>query len=364
MEKFMRLALELAEEYRGFTSPNPMVGAIVVKDNRIIGKGAHCRAGEAHAEVVALQQAGKLAQDATLYVTLEPCNHFGKTPPCTDLIIASGISKVVCAMKDPNPLVCGSGFEKLRKAGIEVVENVLKKEAEQLNEIFIKNVTEKQPFVILKSAITLDGKIASPTNDSKWISNNKSRLEVHKIRNSVDGIIIGKNTFLIDNPRLNVRLDSPTSDPQKIIIVDSLDLKLETILNSNAYKLSSQKPLIICVTDNHSQHIESSDFINHNIILLKFEKNNLKELLQKLMKLGINSILLEGGAGIYTSFIKANLVDKIQLFVAPKIIGDQGISWLGNLPIDYMKDAIQLKDTSFETLDDNIMITSYQNKRN
>ncbi|MFO7896646.1 MAG: bifunctional diaminohydroxyphosphoribosylaminopyrimidine deaminase/5-amino-6-(5-phosphoribosylamino)uracil reductase RibD, partial [Candidatus Cloacimonadales bacterium] len=329
MEKFMRQALALATEYRGFTSPNPLVGAVVVKNGEVIGTGAHRRCGEAHAEVLALQAAGSAAQGATLYVNLEPCAHFGKTPPCTELIIKHKIAKVVCAMQDPNPLVAGKGFQKLRQQGIEVVENVLRSQAEELNEIFSKSITQKQPFVILKSAITLDGKIATSNGNSKWISNSAANLETHKLRNSVDAILCGKATFLTDNPSLNVRLPQPVSDPYKIIICSKLDLDLQEIIKSKAYQAPSQKPLIICTAQSKISDARRTDFSQHQIKLLQF--SDLTDLLNKLYQMQICSILLEGGSGVYSSFLAESLVDKIVLFQAPKIVGSDGIGWTRQL---------------------------------
>ena len=363
MEKFMKLALELAAEFSGFTSPNPLVGAVVVKNGEIVGSGAHEKCGEAHAEVIALNKAGSRAENATLYVTLEPCNHYGETPPCTDLIISHKISKVVCAMQDPNPLVSGRGFAKLRNAGIEVVEGVLQNEAEQLNEIFIKNITEKKPFIILKSAITLDGKIATGNNDAKWISNSLAGEKVHEIRNSVDAIIVGKNTFVLDNPSLNVRLDKPVSDPYKVILSNSFDIDISTIINSKAYKLPSEKPLIICTSKQDISAEKLKEFAKQQIIVINHKKKNLEDLLGKLLKMGIYSILLEGGSGIYTSFIKEKLVDKIILFQAPKIIGDDGISWMRELHIKSMQEAITFQNIASELIGDNIMITIYPQKQ-
>jgi diaminohydroxyphosphoribosylaminopyrimidine deaminase/5-amino-6-(5-phosphoribosylamino)uracil reductase len=361
MENFMRQALALAAEYRGFTSPNPLVGAIVVKDNKIIGTGAHQQAGKEHAEVLALQAAGAAAQGATLYVNLEPCAHFGKTPPCTDLIIKHKIAKVVCAMQDPNPLVAGKGFHKLRQQGIEVVENVLRAEAEELNEIFIKSIKQKKPFVILKSAITLDGKIATHTGNSKWISNPKANLETHKLRNSVDAIITGKNTFRSDNPSLNVRLPQTVSDPHKLIICNKLDLKPQEIIKSKAYLADSTKQLLVCTSQAEISDSLRAEYSQHRICLLQF--SDLNDLLDKLYQKEICSILLEGGSGVYTSFLAEDLVDKIILFQAPKIVGSDGIGWTRNMGISFLADAISFHLHSCQKLADNLMLTLYPEEK-
>ena len=357
MEKFMRKALELASEYHGFTSPNPAVGAVVVKNDKIIATGAHQRAGEAHAEAIALEKAGAAAEGATLYVNLEPCNHYGKTPPCTQKIISAKISKVVCAMRDPNPIVAGSGIAALKKAKIEVVENILRKEAEILNEYFCKSITQHEPFVVLKSAITLDGKIATSTGNSKWISNSLAQVETHKLRNSVDAILVGKNTFFLDNPTLDVRLNKPVSSPYKIIISNNI-IDLEKIKNSNAYLKNNVKPLIIAINNNSLiQNPNYAETKTPNLRIIGFQ--TIEDLLSRLDSLGIQSILLEGGAGVYTSFLQANKVDKIVLFQAPKIIGNDGKSWIDNLNIKMLKDSFDFHLDEIKQLDDNIKITLY-----
>ncbi|MEA1972290.1 MAG: bifunctional diaminohydroxyphosphoribosylaminopyrimidine deaminase/5-amino-6-(5-phosphoribosylamino)uracil reductase RibD, partial [Candidatus Cloacimonadota bacterium] len=352
MEKFMAEAIRLAKKYRGRTSPNPMVGAIVVKEGIIVGRGAHKRAGLAHAEVEALNQAGKKAEGATLYVNLEPCSHFGKTPPCTDLIIRSKISHVVTAIEDPNPLVGGKGHSILQKNGIKVTTGILKKEAEKLNEIFLKNMRTKQPFAILKSAITLDGKIATKVGSSKWITNSKSRERVHRIRSEVDAILVGKNTLMIDNPRLNVRLKNIEKNPFKIVISNSFNF--DKIIKTNVYKLSSKEQLILCTTENKIDQ----RFINDNrIVIVQFD--NIQNLMKQLYSIGICSILVEGGQSTYTSFLKNKLADKIHLFVSNKMIGNEGLGWIGNMAISEIENAIKLVDIEFEQIDNNMLITGY-----
>jgi len=357
MEKFMKIALNLAAEYSGFTSPNPMVGAVVVKDGKVIGSGAHQKAGEPHAEILALEQAGQKAKNATLFVTLEPCSHYGKTPPCTQKIIEAGISRVVSAMKDPNPLVNGKGYQILRDNGIEIITGICEEEAQILNEIFIKNVTQNRPFIILKTAISLDGKIATNCGDSKWLSNKMSRQEVHKIRNSVDAILVGENTFLQDNPKLTVRIGK-SSNPRKIILSEKLNFTFEKLQNSAIFQ--SEKPVILCVPQNNLSVEKKNEFRNKRINLIAFD--DLQNLVSKLKNIGVNSILLEGGSGVYTSFLKEKLVDKLQIFVTEKIIGNDGISWTNNLNISNVKDAIQLKNLEFKKFDNNILISGYLRK--
>ncbi|MBP1718768.1 MAG: riboflavin biosynthesis protein RibD [Deltaproteobacteria bacterium] len=268
-EKYMRLALRLARRGAGATSPNPMVGAVVVRGNRIVGRGYHRQAGEPHAEVLALRSAGEKARGATLYVTLEPCNHFGKTPPCTEAVLKAGIRKVVVGMKDPNPLVSGRGIRRLRRAGIQVEVGEFGEACRELNAAFCKYITSRRPFVILKGALTLDGKIATPSGDSRWITGPESRQEVHRLRQAVDAVMVGIGTVLKDDPLLNVRLSRtrPKHQPLRIVV----DSRLRVPLNSRL--------------------------------------------------VDILSVLLEGGAQINASALRARLVDRFLFFFAPKIVG-------------------------------------------
>ncbi|MCK4695749.1 MAG: bifunctional diaminohydroxyphosphoribosylaminopyrimidine deaminase/5-amino-6-(5-phosphoribosylamino)uracil reductase RibD [Candidatus Cloacimonetes bacterium] len=366
MKQFMRLCLDLAEKYRGYTSPNPMVGAIVVKDNKIVGKGVHKKAGAPHAEVVALEEAGKLAKGSTLFVNLEPCSHFGRTPPCTEKIISSGIKSVIIAMKDPNPKIHGKGITKLQENGINVNVGICENEAKMLNEIYIKHITTCKPFVILKLAITLDGKIASYTGNSKWISNEQSRKKVHQLRNTVDAILIGKKTLLRDNPKLNVRFVDKIKNPRKIILTNSLDIQPEKIKKMEVYKLSNEKPLIMVgiLNQKNQQQKKKLENIGIEIILINKTGNelNLEELLRELGKREITSLIIEGGSQVYTSFLKANLIDKAYFFLSPKIIGEEGLKWIGKLGSKRVEDSIQLKNIKFNNYGDNIQISGYFNQ--
>lgn len=364
MKHYMKLALELAAKWKGFTSPNPVVGAVVVKNDTIVGQGAHKKAGGPHAEVFALEEAGQASEGSTLYVTLEPCSHHGKTPPCTDKIIESGVAKVVAAMEDPNPLVAGRGLKKLEEAGIEVEVGLCEEEARKLNEIFIKYILTRKPYVILKTAISLDGKIAASSGDSKWITNELSRIRVHQIRNQVDGIVVGKNTLLQDDPRLNVRLEGKSSDPQKIVLMGELDLTIDELEGKQVFKLSSQEnPLILVVFEDGitNSQIDKLKELGVEVILLpkKDGQLDLDQLLMELAGRGITSILLEGGNGLYTGFLKEELVDKIYLFQAPKIVGDEGLNWVGSMGNGAISESLQLKDVDYEPIADNILTIGY-----
>lgn len=313
---YMKLALQLAERGRSTVSPNPMVGCVIVKNNQIIGQGFHQRAGDAHAEIHALNAAGAEARDATAYVTLEPCCHFGRTPPCTQALIKAGIKKVVIACGDTNSLVGGKGIDELKAAGIEIETGLCESEAKQLNEIFFHYIKYKRPFVIAKWAMSLDGKIATHPNDSRQISNKAATEQVHQTRQRVDAILVGANTARQDNPLLTARINNQTNKhPLRVI----LSTQAELPVNLNIFDPNLPgKTLIAATTDSlaiHSDHIE----------ILTLPKNNrglvdLPSLLDELGKREITSLLVEGGNKVHESFFKENLVNKIQVYLAPTII--------------------------------------------
>ena len=322
-EKYMRLALRLARRGAGATSPNPMVGAVVVRGNRIVGRGYHRQAGEPHAEVLALRSAGEKARGATLYVTLEPCNHFGKTPPCTEAVLKAGIRKVVVGMKDPNPLVSGRGIRRLRRAGIQVEVGEFGEACRELNAAFCKYITSRRPFVILKGALTLDGKIATPSGDSRWITGPESRQEVHRLRQAVDAVMVGIGTVLKDDPLLNVRLSRtrPKHQPLRIVV----DSRLRVPLNSRLVQTACRYPTLIATTRAASpSKIRRLEKVNVEVWALPKNsrgKVNLKILMKRLGDRDILSVLLEGGAQINASALRARLVDRFLFFFAPKIVG-------------------------------------------
>lgn len=319
--KFMKRALQLAKKGEGFVNPNPMVGSVIVIDDEVVAEGWHEVYGGNHAEINALANAPKDLSKATMYVTLEPCSHYGKTPPCVDRIIESGIKKVVISMEDPNPLVSGNGIRLLRKAGIEVIENVLKEESQSLNEVFIKYISTKIPFVLMKTAMTLDGKIASKTGDSKWITSEESRKYVHSLRHKFKGIMVGIGTVIQDDPMLNIRhLEGDYVNPIRIVV----DTNGRIPLNSKIIKSAKEIPVILAVSEGIEVDKEKSLKI-HGVEIIKVplldNRLNLKYLLIELGKLGIDSILLEGGGNLNWGMLSENLVDKIEAFVGSKIIG-------------------------------------------
>ncbi len=361
--KFMKKALELAENGIGYTNPNPLVGAVIVKEGNIIGEGYHEFFGGPHAEINAFKNATEDVTGATMYVSLEPCSHYGKTPPCAEAIVHNGIKKVVIAMEDPNPEVSGRGIKLLRENNIEVITGVLQEESRKLNEIFIKYITTKLPFCLLKSAMTLDGKIASVTGDSKWITNNESRQYVHKLRNRMSAVMVGAGTVMKDDPFLNTRLiNGDGRDPVRIIVDSSARIPVSsTVLNLK----SRAKTIIATTTLAEDEKLKELEKKGAEIIVTPISetKVDLKYLMKALGDRDIDSVLLEGGSELNYSAIKENIVDKINIFVAPKIIGGREAKTpVGGVGIEFMKDAVLLKDIKTVTFGQDIMIEGYLDK--
>ena len=366
----MQRAIALAKKGAGFVNPNPMVGCVVVKDNEIITEGYHEYYGGFHAERNALTNTTADCKDATLYVTLEPCCHYGKTPPCTEIIIEKGIKKVVVGLLDPNPLVAGKGIKILEDAGIEVVTGVEVEEIKELNKVFLKYINTKRPYVLLKTAMTLDGKIASYTGDSKWITNEKSRKLVHKLRSEMMGIVAGIGTVKADNPMLNCRIEvqQPTADSRQPNIHQPIRIIVDTnasiSLDSNIVKTANEYRTILAVSNQLSAVCNQSkidELKSYNVEILYCEEKDghvdINDLMIKLGQKGIDSILLEGGATLNAAFLEAGCVDEVYAFIAPKIIGgEHSKSPVGGQGIELMKDAIMLKDIKIETFDNDILI--------
>jgi len=354
-EKYMELALELANLGQGNVNPNPMVGAVVVKDSQIIGRGYHKIYGGPHAEVFALDEAGIEASGATIYVTLEPCSHYGKTPPCAEKIIQMGIKRCVIATLDPNPLVAGKGVKLLEEAGIEVKINVLKDAALKQNIVFFKYIEEKIPYLFLKCAITLDGKIATKSGDSKWISNEMARERVQELRHKYMGIMVGINTLLGDNPRLNARIEGG-NNPHRIVV----DPNFKTPEDYNFIQNNSDtKSIIITSKGNiHSEkHLKFEKDYNVKFIFLDGKRFLMKDILEEIGKLGIDSILLEGGNSMISMAFKEKALDGGEIFIAPKITGDnKAIPFISGFDIEGMKESIELKDVKFKVYGDNVAI--------
>lgn len=331
----MRLALDLSLRGQGMVEPNPMVGAVIEKDGVVIGVGWHEKFGGHHAEVHALNQAGENARGSTLHVTLEPCCHHGKTPPCVDAIIRSGVKRVVYAMQDPNPLVAGKGIEALLAHGIQVVPSELKMEAEKIHAPFAKRICLGMPFVIAKWAMTLDGKIANRNGESKWISNDASRKMVHELRGRMDAILVGIGTVLKDDPMLTARPPGPRV-PWRIV----LDSSARIPLDSQLVKTAREAPTLV-VVDSNAPRQKIVDLENQGVrvlqLLAKSHEDQLFELLKYLGKLGHQNLLVEGGAKVLGSFWDARLVDECHVFIAPKLFGGEGApSPIGGLGSDQL----------------------------
>uniref|UniRef100_UPI0038CD1BF5 bifunctional diaminohydroxyphosphoribosylaminopyrimidine deaminase/5-amino-6-(5-phosphoribosylamino)uracil reductase RibD n=1 Tax=Tepidibacter aestuarii TaxID=2925782 RepID=UPI0038CD1BF5 len=359
----MKRAIELALKGKGYTSPNPLVGAVIVNKGRIIGEGYHEYYGGAHAEVNAINSAFENVQGATMYVTLEPCSHFGKTPPCAQLLIDKKIKKVIIGMMDPNPIVAGRGIKLLRDNDIEVTVGVLEQEVKELNEIFIKYISTKLPFCILKTAMTLDGKIATNIGDSKWITNKKSREYVHEIRHQVSGIMVGIGTVLADDPSLTTRLvDEEGIDPIRIIV----DTKCRIPLDAKVLNINSKEKTIIATTKKADKNkLELIKEKGAEIIITPLKNNqvDLGYLIKKLGEMEIDSILIEGGSTLNYSILKEGCVDKVISFIAPKIIGgDNAKTPVGGIGIEYVKNAIELENIKLKMFEQDIMIEGYLRK--
>ena len=366
----MQRAIALARKGAGFVNPNPMVGCVIVKDGKIIGEGYHEYYGGFHAERNALSKNDTDFKDATLYVTLEPCCHHGKTPPCTDIIIEKGIKKVIVGLLDPNPLVAGKGISTLQNAGIEVVTGVEEDEIKELNKVFLKYIKTRHPYVLLKTAMTLDGKIASHTGDSKWITNEKSRQLVHKLRSELMGIVAGIGTVNTDDPMLNCRYDGQQAtgncqrsvrQPIRIIV----DTKASISLESQIVKTAKEFRTILAVSRRDARSSVFNDKLellkSFNVEILFCEEKDghvdINDLMIKLGEMGIDSLLLEGGATLNAAFLEVGCVDEVYAFIAPKIIGGANSkSPIGGKGIDFIKDAIMLKDIKIEQFDNDILI--------
>ncbi len=360
--EFMKKALRLALRGEGCTSPNPMVGAVCVLGGRIVGRGYHKKAGLAHAEIEAFADAAKKGislKGATLYVTLEPCCHTEKlTPPCTDAIIASGVSDVVVGAIDPNPKVSGKGVAKLRENGITVRTGVLERECTETNEFFNKHVVSGLPFVILKCASTLDGKIASATGDSKWIGSLKQRKIAHRLRKRVDAVIIGINTVLADDPGLDVRLVGGTvRQPVPVIMDSKLSISPEA-------KVFSTHPRSIIATTEAAAPVKEKRLRELGAEILRFESDATgrvpaADLLRELGAMGMCGVLVEGGSRVGACFLREGLVDKVVFFYAPKIIGGDGVSMVGDLGKQSIENAISIKNIKVRRFGDEVMIEGY-----
>lgn len=358
-EKYMRLALDLALKAQGMTRPNPLVGAVIVKDGHVVGTGYHRKAGGPHAEVFALCEAGSKARGGTIYTNLEPCSHQGRTPPCAGQIIDAGLSRVVSAMEDPNPRVAGRGFDLLRKAGVEVSVGVLAGEARKVNEAFCKYITRGVPFVALKTATTLDGKVATTTGMSRWITGEESRHFVHQLRQYYDAILTGAGTVLKDDPRLNVRLTDKGQDPIRVVV----DSRGRIPLEAKVFILPAKDPTILAVTtEAPPEKIARLQEMGVQVLVLPAKEGrvDLHALLKELGKREITSLLVEAGGTLNYSLLADGLVDKAYIFLAPLIFGGQSApTSVDGQGIEDIAHAWRLEDMGIDKYGEDILLTGY-----
>lgn len=360
--QYMKRALELAEKGIGRTNPNPLVGAVIVKNGKIIGEGYHEKYGQAHAEVNAINRAVENVEGAVLYVNLEPCSHFGKTPPCADLIIEHKISRVVIGSLDPNPKVAGMGVEKLKNAGIHVEVGMLDEWCKRLNEVFLHYITTGTPYVVLKTAMSLDGKIATSSGESKWITGEPARSDVQRLRNQLTGIMVGVNTVIQDDPLLTCRMEGGRN-PRRIIV----DSRLRIPDTSQVLQNQQDNPTIIATIEeaglNCPQRIRQLEKTGAEIVLCKSLKNkvDLEDLMEKLGQRKIDSILLEGGAALNDSALAQGIVQKVISYIAPMIIGgEESKTPVGGKGITALNQAYKLTIDQVEPIGQDIKITAYR----
>ncbi len=355
-EFYMKLALENAKAMKGQTDPNPLVGSVIVNHNRVVGIGAHLKAGEPHAEIHAIRMAGEHARGGTIYVTLEPCSHHGRTGPCAVAIVEAGIKKVVIATLDPNPVVSGNGVKILKEAGIEVTIGICENEAKKINEVFNKFIVEQRPFVTLKSGLTLDGKIATHTSDSKWITSEEARHDVHQLRNENMAILVGVNTVIKDNPELTTRIPNGRN-PIRVILDSSLRIPLESKVitdgQAETWIFTSQ-----CFDEEKRVTLES---LGVRVFLTKgMHQVDVKEVVGILGSQQVSSLLIEGGGTINASFLENELIDKAVLYIAPKLLGGMNSpTFLEGIGPEKMADAIDLLDVEVTPIGRDFKFSGY-----
>jgi diaminohydroxyphosphoribosylaminopyrimidine deaminase / 5-amino-6-(5-phosphoribosylamino)uracil reductase len=351
-EQYIKRTLRLALRAQGMTSPNPMVGAVLIKNGRILSEDFHRKAGTPHAEALAIAKAGDKAKGSTLYVNLEPCCHTEKrTPPCTKEIIRAGIKKVIIAMKDPNPKVSGMGIAELEGAGIEVRSGILEDQAKRLNESYIKYITTGKPFVTLKIAMTLDGKIATPEGESKWITGEKARKQVHRLRSSVDAVLTAIGTVKADNPQLTARFKG-SKNPVRVVIDPNLEIPTDA-------KILQTPPQTIIVTKSPAGRTDAIEKSGVQIIHFE-EKLDLQRLMEKLGKLHMTSVLIEGGSSLNAHALEDGIVDKVMIFIASKLIGGKdSYPAVGGKSFRKLEEAYRLQDIRIRKIGDDILIKGY-----
>jgi len=352
-EQAMRLALREARRGLGRTSPNPAVGAVLVKGGRVLASGHHARAGSPHAEVVALKRAGARARGADLFTTLEPCSHWGRTPPCCAAILAAGVRRVFVGSRDPNPLVNGRGIRRLRRAGVAVEAGVLGAECNALNEAWFRFITSGRPHVTLKAAATLDGKIATRTGDSRFVSSARSRALVHRMRDRSDAVLVGSGTARADDPRLGARLPGGRGrDPLRVVLDSRLSLPRTLALFRPG---TGGQTLVAHVSGRPPPPLPGVEFLRCRA---RGGRVDLEDLLRKLGKRGVTSLLVEGGAQVSRAFLAAGLVDRLLLFLAPKLVGGDGLSWVAGPGVSRMANALGVADLQVSRVGGDILLSA------
>ncbi|URN92623.1 MAG: bifunctional diaminohydroxyphosphoribosylaminopyrimidine deaminase/5-amino-6-(5-phosphoribosylamino)uracil reductase RibD [Candidatus Pristimantibacillus lignocellulolyticus] len=353
---YMRLALDNARAMKGQTEPNPLVGSVIVNNNRIVGIGTHLKAGEPHAEIHAIRMAGEQARNGTIYVTLEPCSHYGRTGPCALAIVEAGIKKVIIATLDPNPVVAGNGVKILQDAGIEVVVGVMGEESRQMNEVFNKFIVEKKPYITMKAGSTLDGKIATHTLDSKWITSDEARHDAHVLRNEHMAILVGVNTVIEDNPELTTRIVNGRN-PIRIVLDSTLRIPLDAKLLTD-----QQAPTWIFTAQNYDQQKKSKlEELGITVFPTTGTKHvDLQDVVRILGEKLVSSVLIEGGGTIHAAFLENKLIDKVIIYIAPKLVGgSEAPTFLEGTGVTLMKDAVDLADLTITPVGKDFKFTGY-----
>lgn len=359
-EFYMDLALSNAKAMIGQTDPNPLVGSVIVNDSRIVGIGTHLKAGEPHAEIHALRMAGDMSRGATIYVTLEPCSHFGRTGPCAQAIIDAGIKKAVVATLDPNPIVAGNGVRMLEEAGIEVIVGVREEASKKMNEVFNKFIVEKTPFVTLKAASTLDGKIATHTLDSKWITSEEARLDVHLLRSQHMAILVGVGTVIADDPELTARIPNGRN-PLRIVLDSTLRIPLDSKLVTDGIV----DTWIFTSQHHDADKRETLEDLGISIYETSSDTQvDVLDVVRILGEKGISSLFIEGGGTINAAFLENGLIDKVVFYFAPKLVGGKiAPTFIEGTGVEWMKDAIDLRDGEFSKIGKDFKFTGYPEKR-
>lgn len=355
-ESHMRWAIALALEGEGRAAPNPMVGAVIVRDGQVVGEGYHQRAGTPHAEIHALEHAGEAARGADLYVTLEPCCHRGRTPPCVEAIIAAGVARVYVGTRDPNPLVNGRGIRALKRAGIEVIEGVLGESCREINQAYNTFIVTGRPFVTAKAALSLDGKLATASGESRWITNEECRRHVHRLRSVVDAVMVGGGTVRRDDPQLTARLAPQQGEQPKAIVVDE---RLNIPRTARLFKRSPGRLILATTAQAPAARIRRAERAGHMVLVTRKGRDGrvfLPRLFEELGAMGITSVLLEGGGELFADCFRRKLVDRVMAYLSPKLIGGEGLDFLPGIAVRRMRDVMALQHVTVHGFGDNVLI--------